>query len=91
MDRILTIVQIIAPIFVTLYLGLLSKKKNLMTSEGIQGFQQFVMNFGLPCVIFNSCLTANVGVESLGTMALVLPVMLCSTLWQCLHREIPTF
>ena len=81
MDRILTIVQIIAPIFVTLYLGLLSKKKNLITAEGIQGFQQFVMNFGLPCVLFNSCLTANVGAESLFSMLLVLPFLLIGCFW----------
>lgn len=81
MDRILTIVQIIAPIFVTLYLGLLSKKKSLMSAEGIQGFQQFVMNFGLPCVLFNSCLTANVGAESLFSMLLVLPFLLIGCFW----------
>ena len=81
MDRILTILQIIAPIFAALFLGILSKKKNLMTPEGIQGFQQFVMNFGLPCVLFNSCLTANVGAESVYSMALVLPFLLIGCFW----------
>ena len=81
MDRIITVVQIIAPIFVTLYLGLLTKKKNLMSAEGIQGFQHFVMNFGLPCVLFNSCLTANVGAESLYSMLLTLPFLLIGCFW----------
>ena len=81
MDRILTVAQIIAPIFITLYLGLLSKKKNLMTPEGIQGFQQFVMNFGLPCTLFHSCLTANVGAESLFSMLLTLPFLLIGCFW----------
>lgn len=81
MDRILTVLQIIAPIFAALFLGMLSKKKNLMTPEGIQGFQQFVMNFGLPCVLFNSCLTANVGAESVYSMVLVLPFLLIGAFW----------
>jgi hypothetical protein len=45
------------------------------------------MNFGLPCVIFNSCLSANVGVESVGTMLMVLPFMLVSTLWAFRARK----
>ena len=43
--------------------------------------QQFVMKFGRPCVVFNACLTANVGAESLGTMLLILPFILIATLW----------
>lgn len=81
MDKFLTVLQIIAPIFAALFLGMLSKKKNLMTNEGIQGFQQFVMNFGLPCVLFNSCLTANVGAESVYSMALTLPFLLIGCFW----------
>jgi hypothetical protein len=45
------------------------------------------MNIGLPCIIFNSCLTANVGAESLGTMALVLPFMIIATLWAFRARK----
>ena len=81
MDKFLTVLQIIAPIFAALFLGMLSKKKSLMTPEGIQGFQQFVMNFGLPCVLFNSCLTANVGAESVYSMALTLPFLLIGCFW----------
>ena len=81
MDRIFTVAQIVAPIFITLYLGYLSRKKNLMTPEGIQGFQQFVMNIGLPCVIFNSCLTANVGAQSLYSMLLTFPFLLIGCFW----------
>ena len=81
MDKFLTVLQIIAPIFAALFLGILSKKKNLMTPEGIQGFQQFVMNFGLPCVLFNSCLTANIGKESLYSMVLILPFLLIGCFW----------
>jgi predicted permease len=52
-----------------------------MTGQEVRGLQQFVMKFGLPCVIFNSCLTADIGAESLTSMALVLPAVLLGTLW----------
>ena len=39
------------------------------------------MKIGLPCVIFNSCLTADIGAESLTSMALVAPFMLLCALW----------
>lgn len=87
MDKIISVLQVVAPIFTAIGLGIIAKKRNLLTSEGIRGLQQFVMNIGLPCVIFNSCLTANVGAESLGTMALVLPFMIGVTLWSFRVRK----
>lgn len=79
MDKILTVAQTIAPIFATLFLGSFSRRKALIKPEEAQGLQQFVMKFGLPCVLFNSCLTANIGAESVSTMALVIPFMVVST------------
>lgn len=87
MDKIISVLQVIVPIFSAILLGMAAKRKKLLTPEGIQGLQQFVMNIGLPCIIFNSCLTANVGVESLGTMAMVLPFMIGATLWAFRARK----
>lgn len=81
MEKFLTVAQVIAPIFTAICLGVLAKRKNLMTQEEVRGLQQFVMKFGLPCVIFNSCLTADMGAESLSSMALVLLACLAATLW----------
>lgn len=67
------------PIFVTVFLGMLAKRKKLMTQEQVQGLQQFALKFGMPCVVFTSCLTADMGVESLSSMALVLIAVLLST------------
>ena len=53
----------------------------------MQGFQTFVMKIGLPCVVFNSCLTAQMGVESVSSMALVLPCMLIATFWAFRARK----
>ena len=80
MEKIITIIQVIAPIFTAVFLGMLARKKQLLTPEHIQGLQQFVINFGLPCVLFNSCLTANIGAESLSSMAMTLPFVVIATL-----------
>lgn len=87
MDKFLSVLQVIAPIFAAIFLGILARKKQLLTQEETRGLQQFVMKFGLPCVIFNSCLTANMGVESVSSMALVLPLMLLSTFWAFRARK----
>ncbi len=87
MEQIISVLRVVVPIFTAITLGIIAKKKRLLTPEGIQGLQNFVMNFGLPCVIFNSCFTANVGAESLGTMALLLPFMIGTTLWAFKARK----
>jgi predicted permease len=87
MDRVLTVAKVIAPIFVAIFLGFYARRKKLMSPEEIKGLQQFVMKFGLPCVVFNSCLTANMGVESLSSMALTLPVVAVGTLWTFRARK----
>lgn len=81
MDRMITVAQIVAPIFAAILLGMVAKRKAWVTAENIQGFQTFVMKIGLPCAIFNSCLTARIGAESLSSMALALPTVFLGALW----------
>ena len=81
MEIFVTVAQVVAPIFAAIILGVLAKKKCWVTVENVQGFQNFVMKIGLPCALFNSCLTAQIGVESLSSMVLVLPTVLIGTLW----------
>ena len=81
MEKFITVAAVIAPIFAAVYLGMVARKKAIITPEGVQGLQQFVLNIALPCVIFNSVLTAKVGSESLAIMALLFPFMLATTLW----------
>ena len=61
MEKIITILEVIMPILAAVGLGMLARHKNLISAEGIGGFQKFVMQFGLPCVVFNSCLLAQMG------------------------------
>ena len=87
MEKFLTVAQVVAPIFSAIILGILARRKQLLTPENVQGFQQFVMKFGLPCVVFKSCLTADMGAESISSMALVLPAVLIATLWAFRARK----
>lgn len=70
MEKVISVAQVIVPIFVTVFLGVLAKRRQWMPQEQVQGLQQFALKFGLPCVVFTSCLTADMGVESLSSMAL---------------------
>ena len=87
MEKILSIAQVIAPILAAVALGIFARRKELMTPQEVRGLQQFVMKFGLPCVIFNSCLTADIGAESLTSMILVIPSVLLGTLWAFRARK----
>lgn len=81
MEKVTTVLQCIMPIFAAVVLGILARRKQLLQPEDIRGLQQFVMKFGLPCVLFNSCLSANISTETLGTFLLVLPFMAAGTFW----------
>lgn len=68
-------------------LGMLARKRKLLTREQTKGIQQFVLKFCVPCVLFNSCLQSQIGPESLTTMAMLLPVLLLSSLWAFRARK----
>lgn len=87
MEQFMTVAQVVAPIFTAIFLGVLAKRKSLISAEGVAGMQQFVMKFGLPCVVFNSCYSADIGAESLSSMALVLPCVLLATMWAYRARK----
>ena len=81
MEQIMALLQTVIPILVCIGLGVLARKKELLTPDQVGGIQQFVLKFCIPPVLFNSCLEAQIGVENLTTMAMLLPVLLLSSLW----------
>ena len=81
MNQAITILQVLSPIFTAVILGIYARKASVMTAEQMQGLQQFVMKFGLPCVLFNSCYSASLGMESVTSMALTLPLLLACSIW----------
>lgn len=87
MEKIITIAEVIVPILVAVLLGVIARQKKLLTPEENRGLQQFVIKFGLPCVIFNSCLGADIGAESVSSMLLVIPFSIMSCLWSFSARK----
>ena len=90
MEKGITVLQVIMPIFAAIVLGMLARRKALLTPQEVRGFQQYVMKFGLPCVVFQSCLTADLGAEALSSMALVtrvLPIPASACHWKRLRNR----
>lgn len=81
MEQCLMVLRIIAPIFAAVFIGAAARKNNIMTAQQLGGLQQFAVKFGLPCVLFNSCFTANITAESVTSMLLVLPLLFASSAW----------
>ena len=79
--KILDILQIIVPILTAVALGVLASRRSILSPEEIRGLQQFAVKFGLPCVVFNACLTAKIGAEALATMALALVPLVIAVFW----------
>ena len=80
MEIVLHVLMIVLPILFCASLGMIARAKKLMTSEQIAGMPQFVIRFALPCVLFNSCLTAKMSAESLGSMGIVFTLALLGAL-----------
>ena len=72
MDKLLHVAMIVLPILFCAGLGMIARRKDLITPVQIEGLSQFVIRFALPCVLFNSCLTAQISGESLGSMAIAI-------------------
>lgn len=81
MEKLFTILQVVAPIFFAVALGMLARKKAMFTTEQIQGIQSFIVKICLPCLLFRSCLTADLGPQTVTSMVIVIPFLVISTLW----------
>lgn len=87
MERVVTVLEIIIPIFTAILLGAFARRKKIVTSDEVKGLQQYAMKFGLPCVLFNSCLTSDLGAEAVTSMVLVFPLILISSMWAFRARK----
>lgn len=87
MDKVTTVLRIIVPIFIVIGLGMLARRRQLITPEENRGLQQYVSKFAVPCLLFNSCLSCDLGAESVSSMAIVLPMLLISTFWAFRSRK----
>lgn len=71
MDRFLSILPIIAPVFVTLLIGYFSKRKGLVSPEGVGGMKALVMNFALPAVIIGAFYNIDISTDILVIAAII--------------------
>ncbi|MBR4038921.1 MAG: hypothetical protein IKJ11_02350 [Clostridia bacterium] len=91
MEKWSAVAQVVAPIFAAVFIGIWARRKSLLTLKEVKGLQQYVMNFGVPCVLFNSCLGAAMSAESAASFAMVFPTILLSMLFAffVLRKKMP--
>jgi len=61
----------VLPVFLMLAIGVLCRKKDLLSREGISSMKNFVVNITLPAVMFSAFATAEYSIESLWTPMLI--------------------
>jgi len=91
MDKFVNTLQVILPIFAMVFLGVLSRRRGILSQEDNQGLQRFVMAFGMPCILFNSTLTASVGSGAAVSMVMI-PLLLlpaCFLAFRARRARIP--
>lgn len=84
MEKVWTVLETLLPIAAAMLLGVLIRKKNIVSSEGIRGLQDFACKIGMPCLLFRSCYTTTFLPQTLVSMATVLPtalILLCISLF----------
>lgn len=91
MEKWSAVAQVVAPIFAAVFIGVYARRKGFLTHEAVAGMQQYVMKFGLPCVLFNSCLGATMNAESIASFAMVFPTILMTALFAffVLRKKMP--
>lgn len=79
-ENVISVLRIIVPIFTVIFLGALARRRQLLSGQEIRGLQQFAMNYCLPCVLFNSCLSCTFGAQSIIAMVLLIPALLVGSM-----------
>ena len=70
MDRFVSILETVLPVFLALGIGMLCRSKKLLTREGIDALKKVVLNFTLPFVLLGAFATAEYT-----SAALILPAL----------------
>ena len=81
MEKVLSVIQVLAPIFLAVGMGIFARNRNALAPAEIEGIQRFVVKFCLPCLIFRSCLTADITAQTISSMLLLPPIQIVGVLW----------
>ena len=65
MNTIVLLLQKVLPVFLVLFLGMLCRRKNLLTREGINALKKVAVDIALPAVMFSAFATAEYSVQSI--------------------------
>ena len=76
MEKVISVLEILLPIAAAMALGVLARRRGILSPAGAQGLQDFAAKFGLPCLLFNSCYQSDFGPETAASMAMITPLML---------------
>ena len=71
MDKVITVIQTVLPVFLALALGMLCRSRNFLSREGVDALKKVVINLTLPFVLLNAFATAEYS-----SAALVLPALM---------------
>ncbi len=71
MDKVISVIQTALPVFLSLALGMLCRKKSFIGREGIDALKKAVLNITLPAVLINAFATAEYSPATL-----ILPVLM---------------
>lgn len=83
----LTVLQVISPIFVTVFLGIFARRRKALSPDEVQGMQRFVIKFCIPCLLFRSCLTADITPQALSCMVMLPPIQMLGIFWSYRARQ----
>lgn len=65
MAQFLSVVQAVLPVFVALFLGMLCRKTDFLTRDGVDALKKVVVNITLPAVLLNAFATAEYSANTL--------------------------
>lgn len=71
MEKVITVIQTVLPVFLALALGMLCRSRNFLSREGVDALKKVVINLTLPFVLVNAFATAEYS-----TAALILPALM---------------
>lgn len=86
MESIMILLQKVLPVFLVLALGVLCRKKALLSREGVNALKKVAVDIALPAVMFSAFATAEYSLKSV-CVPLILFVLCCMALllgfWLC--------
>ena len=65
MEQVLSVLQAVLPVFTALFLGMLCRKTNFLSREGIDNLKKVVVNITLPAVLFGAFATAEYSISTI--------------------------